>query len=150
KNNIRRRFFDSFEQSIERRGREHMNLVDYEDLKAVAGRCNVDIFDNYLADLFDLRVRVGIKREHVHRAAFSDLQAAWADVRIAVFTRVYARLVGAMTVQSLCKKPCRRGLTNAPSARKYVRVMQTAMFYGVTQRSRNVVLAGYLFKGLRP
>src|SRR5690606_21325499 len=51
---VRRRLFERFQQGIEGMARQLMDLIDDENLKAVAGGRDVDALKNDVADLFDL------------------------------------------------------------------------------------------------
>ena len=71
-------------------------------------------------------------------------------VRIVDAARVQIRLVGLMAVQGLRQNAGGRRFADAAGSRKQISVMQTVVFDGIAQRLRNVLLAGDLFKSLRP
>ncbi len=75
---VRRRLLDGLEEGVERRGREHVDLVDDEDLVAVAHRGDGEPLDDDLADVVDAGVRGGVDLEHVDVASFGNLDAGVA------------------------------------------------------------------------
>ena len=72
---VRRRFLHRLEEGIERRGGELVDLVDDEDLVAIAGRADLQPVDDHFADVVDARVRGGVDLEHVEIAPLADLDA---------------------------------------------------------------------------
>ena len=56
-----------------------MDLVDDEDLVAIARRPHLQPVDDHLADVVDAGVRRGVDLEHVEVAALGDLDAGVAD-----------------------------------------------------------------------
>ena len=76
---VRRRLLDRLQQRVEGLPREAVDLVDDEDLVAVADRRDAEPGDDDLADLVDLRVGGGVDLEDVDVAALGDLDARVAD-----------------------------------------------------------------------
>ena len=68
---VLRRLFQSFEQCVERAGREHMHLVNDIDLFAADGRRILDALAQ-LADILDAVVRCRVDLDHVHEGALAD------------------------------------------------------------------------------
>ena len=76
---VRRRLLDRLQQRVERRGRQHVDLVDEEHLVAVAHRRDRQALDDHLAHVVDPGVGRGVDLEHVDVAALGDLDAGVAD-----------------------------------------------------------------------
>ena len=140
---VRRRLFDRFEQGVERVARQLMDLVDDEDLVAVSHRRDRQAGDDHLADVVDLRVRRRVDLEHVHVAAFGDL-----DARVAVAARIGRRPVHA--VQRPRQNPRRRRLADAARPGKHERLREPAALQRVAERARDRLLADDVGELLRP
>ncbi len=127
-----------------------MNLVDYEDLAAVACRRDVYVLENDVADLIDLRIRSGVEFEHVYRTAFGDFSARRTRLGIVDPAGAYGRFLGLMAVERLCQQTSGRRLSDTSRPRKQVSMMQPPVLDRITKRLRNMLLAGDLVKSLRP
>jgi len=79
-----------------------MNFVDDEDLVAISRRVNVDAVNDRLPDIVDACVGSGVDLEHVHRAAFGDLDARNARGWIIDLARIYIWARSLVAIQSLC------------------------------------------------
>ena len=103
-----RRLFERLEQRVEGSVREHVDLVDVEDLELAAGGGEADGFAQ-IADLFDAVVRGTVDFQNVERAAFGDFDA---DVLVGI--KVGFRAVGA--IERLGQNAGGGGLAGAPWA----------------------------------
>ena len=126
-----------------------MDFIDDKDLVPVAGRIDINTFENCLANIINTGVRGGIELKNIERAAFGNFEARRTCGRVGRTAREKVRLIRFVTVQCLCKQPCGRRFADAPGTGKKVRMMQTVVFQGVAQRLRNVFLARDFFKRLR-
>ena len=67
-----RRFFQGFQQRIERMRREHVHLIDQVHLVAAPGRCVLHVVEQ-LAGVFHLGTAGRIHFDQVHEAAVGNL-----------------------------------------------------------------------------
>ncbi len=75
---VGRRLLDGLEQRVERRRREHVDLVDDVDLVAALGRREEHAADDLLADVVDAGARRGVELVDVRVAPLGDLDALLA------------------------------------------------------------------------
>ncbi len=73
--NVRRWLLERLEQGIEGAGREHMHLVDHEDLEMVTRRGEGDVIDDHITHIVDPGIRGRIDLQYIHRVAGRDLEA---------------------------------------------------------------------------
>ena len=59
-----------------------MHFIDDKDAVTVAGRVEIDIFDDRLANVVNTGVRSRVDLKHIDRAALGDLDARRARRRI--------------------------------------------------------------------
>ena len=114
--NARRRFFDCFQQGIERMAREHVYFVDDENLETIARGRNTYRPNDHLANIVHLRMRGGVDFLHIDRAAVRDFPARRTSSRIVCATRCRGRLLGLVTIQGLCQQPRRGRFADAARA----------------------------------
>ena len=139
---VRGRLLDRLEQGVERLRGELMDLVDDEDLVAVAGRRDGEPGDHHLADVIDTRMAGRVDLEDVEVPPLRDLHAGIADA-------ARLRRGPLHTVQRLRENPRRRRLTGATRAGKHERMRDAAAGNCIAQRARHGLLADDLVKPLR-
>ena len=113
---VRRRLFDRLQQRVEGLVREPVDLVDDEDLVAVADRRHAEAGDDDLADLVDLGVGRGVDLEDVDVAALRDLDAGVAHAardRRSAPSRSSGRAPGSARSSSCRRRAGRRRRTTA-------------------------------------
>ena len=142
-NDVRRRLFDRLEQRVERRGRQHVDFVDDEDLVAIADRGNRQAFDNHLADVVDAGVGRGVDFEHVDVAAFGNL-----DARVAHAAGLGRRPLHA--AQRPRQDARRRRLAAAARARQHERLRDPLALERVLEGARDRLLSEHILELLRP
>ena len=136
---VRRWFFERLEQRVEGGVREHVDLVDVENLELPAGGGEAHGLAQ-VADLLDAVVRGTVDFEHVERATFGNLDA---DVLLGV--EVGFRAVGA--VERLGENPRGGGLPGAPRADEKIGVGQPFLGDGVAKGPDDVVLSEDVVEG---
>ncbi len=119
-----------------------MDLVDDEDLVAVADRRDRQPLDDHLAHVVDAGVRRRVDFKDVDVPAFGDL-----DARIAHAARLGRGPLHA--AQRARQDARRRGLAAAPRPRKHERLRDALALQRVLQRARDRVLAENVFEFLR-
>lgn len=102
---MRRGLFQCLQKGIERRGTEHVNLIDDEDALFSGGGNVAYLIDN-LANVFDRVVARGIQFVDVEATSFIECGAAFAGVAgFAVFRRIGA-------IDGLGQDACACGLSD--------------------------------------
>ena len=119
-----------------------MDLVDDEDLVAVAHRRHAEAGDDDVADLVDLRVGGGVDLEDVHVAPFGDL-----DAGVAGAAGIGGRPL--LAVQAARQDARRRRLADAARAGEDERLRDALRRDGVAQRLRDAALADDVIEALR-
>ena len=135
---MRRWFLKRLEQRIERAGREHVNLVDDEDLVARLRRAVADRFDDRIADVLDAGITGRVHLHHIDMAAFGDRDTILADT-----TRIGRRPalpVRSDTVQPLGDDPRGRRLAGPANTRQHESLCDTVGGKGVFQRAHHRIL----------
>ena len=139
---VRRRLFDRLEERVEGLLREAVDLVDDEDLVAVADRRDAEAGDDDVADLVDLGVGRGVDLEDVHVAALGDL-----DARVADAAGIGRRAGDA--VQPARQDAGGRRLADAAGSGEDERLRDAVAGDRVAQRLRNAALADDVIEPLR-
>src|SRR5262249_23954503 len=136
----RRRFFESLEQRVERRARQHVYFVDDEDLVAVPGGCDGDRVYDHLADVFYRRIRSRVDLDDVDRTRTGDLDAR---------RTLAAGFDGdpLQTVEGLCQDSRGCGFAHAASPGEKICVMKAAGAERVCQSSSDDLLPDDLREG---
>ena len=119
-----------------------MDLVDDENLVAVADRRHAETGDDDLADLVDLRVRGGVDLEHVDVAPFGNLDAGVADAA-GISGRPF------LAVQRAREDPGGRRLPDAAWPREDERLRDPAGGDRVAKRFGDAALADHVVESLR-
>jgi hypothetical protein len=127
------RFLERLKERVERRGRQHVNLIDDVDLLA-SSRGGKGDPRKHVSGLVDLRVRSRVHLDDVQRRSLGDRNA-----RIALAAGFGCRSLDA--VQCLREKAGHRGLARSPRPREQVRVSNPILGDGVRERLRYVLLA---------
>jgi hypothetical protein len=139
---VRRRLLDRLEQRVERLRRKPVDLVDDEDLEAVAHRRDGERLDDDLADGVDAGVGGAVDFEHVDVTALGDFEAGVARP---------ARLAGGPrhAVQRPRQDPRRRRFPDAPRSGEDERLREPPGRDGVLQRLDDTALADDVLEALR-
>jgi hypothetical protein len=140
---VRRRFLDRLEQGVERGGRELVNLVDDEDLVAVADRHDAEAGDDHFADVVDLGVGGSVDFQNIDVASLRNLHTG-----VTRSARIRRRT--ALAAQRACEDPRRRGLADAARSCEHERLRQPPARQRVAQRTRHRVLTDDILEALRP
>ena len=119
-----------------------MDLVDDEDLVAIARRPDAEAGDDHLSHLVDLGIGCGVDLDDVEVAAFGDF-----DAGIAFAARVGRRAVHA--VQPAREDPGGRGLADAARPGKHERLRNPVAGDRVSQRLRDTALPDDVIEPLR-
>ena len=143
---VRWRFLERLEQSVEGVAREHVDFVDDVDLVARADRGIAHRLDD-LADVVDAGVAGGIHLDDVDMAPLGDGDAGFADA--AGIDGGAAGSVGADAVERLGDQPRSRGLADPAHAGHQKGMRQPVARDGVGQRADHGLLPDQLGKGLR-
>ena len=130
---VLRRLFEGLQQGVEGAGREHVHLVNDEDLVTGAARQVADVLAQ-LADIIDAGVGGAIDLDYVKPLTGSDLLTGGALV---------AGLSGEafFAVEGLGQDPGGRGLADPAGAGKQEGVMDAAGADGVRQGLADMLLA---------
>src|SRR5216117_430404 len=99
-------------------GRQHVDLIDYENFETIPRRRKADRSDNHLANVVDLSVGSGVDLLHVDRTAFGYLTTRRTGQWIIRAAWRCRRPVGFMAIKSLSQKPRGGGFPYAPRAGK--------------------------------
>ena len=135
---VRRRFLQRLEQRVERTGREHVNLVDDEDLVARLRRAVADRFDDRIADILHAGVGGRVHFHHVDMAALGDRHAVLTHP--ARIGRRPARAIGPDAVQPLGDDPRGRCLAGAANPRQHEGLRDPVSLESVFQRAHHRIL----------
>ena len=135
---MRRGLFERFQQCVECRRRQHVDLVDDVDFKAALCRRILAILTQ-IADLIDTVVGRTVNFDHIHAGPRHD---RFADLGIVVRLNAGA----ALGVQCLREQTCGAGFTRATRAHKQIGMCNALALNGVTQRADNVVLPDQFIK----
>ena len=139
---VRRRLLERLEQRVERRGRQHVDLVDDVDLVAAAHRRVVDAVDDLLAHVVDARAACRIELVDIRVLAGGDEAALLAGAIRQVAIALLAH-------KGLRKDACHGGLAGTTRAAEEVRMARATLAHGALERRDHVRLANYLLKRLR-
>ena len=141
-NHMRRRLFERLEERVERRRREHVNLVDDVNLVAPARRRELYAADDLLAHILDARAARSVELVHVGMRALGDQQA--------VATRAVGIGSGALLAQQgFGQQASRCGLTGAAWAGEQVGVRDFVLLDRIFQRPLDGLLSHDVFEYLR-
>ena len=142
---VRGRLFQRLEQRIERTRRQHVNLVDDEDLVARRRRPVTHRLDDRVADVLHAGVRRRVHLHHINMPPLGD-----AHTILAHATRVRRRPATAIrpdTVQPLGNDPRRRRLTRPANSRQHERLRNPVGVKRVLQRAHHRFLPDQIGKG---
>ncbi len=138
------RLLDDLQQGVEALRRDHVRLVEDEDLVPVARRGERRALAQ-VTGVVDAAVAGGVDLDDVERARPA---AGELDARGAHAARDVRRPLGA--VEAAREDAGRRRLAAAARAAEQVRVVDAAVLQGLHQRDRDVLLADHLAEGLGP
>ena len=139
---MRRRLFQSLEQSVEGLGGQHVHFVYNNNLEARHDRHEADVLFQ-LADFLNASVGRAVNLVQVNRAASGDFFAGAAGA-------ARLRWLAAFAVESLGHDPGQGGLAGAPHAAKNQGVRHPITQQGVLKGADYVLLADNLGEILRP
>lgn len=127
KDHVRRRLLKRLEQRVERRRREHVDLVDDINLVLATHRGKVDGVDNFLAHIVHARAGGGIELVNIGVVALGDeLAFLTGAVGHAAARTLGARRLGIAAEQRLGKNTRHGGLARAARSAEQVRVGQAS------------------------
>ena len=127
-----RRLLQRLQEGVERARRQHVNLIDDDDLVAVAlGPVRERFLET--AHVFDAVVRRPVDLLDVHVDARRDVEAGAALVARGRSRALFA-------VERFGEQACRGGLADATNPREQEGVRDAIGVDGVAERSRNVLL----------
>ena len=150
KDHVRRRLLERLEQRVERRRREHVDLVDDIDLVLAAYRGKVDGVDDLLAYVVHARTGSGIELVDVRVVALGDELALLAGaVGHAAARTLGAGRLGVMAEQRLGKDARHGGLARTARTAEQVGVGQAPLGDGVLERRDDMLLAHHGLEGER-
>ena len=139
---MRRRLLERLEERIERRRREHVDLVDDVDLVAPARRGELHAADDFFAHVLDARAARGVELVHIGMCALGNQQAV-AACAVGVWR-------GALLAQQgLGQQAGRRGLASAARTGEQVGVRYLVLLDRVFQRPLDGLLPHDVFEYLR-
>ena len=136
-----RRLLQGFQQGVKGLLRQHVNLIDDDDLRGQARRQVHDrLFE--LANFIDTPVGGPIDLMNIEAGSLGDFPARGT---------LPARIGGGslLAIHGLGKDPRHGGLSHPPRAAEQKGVSHTVLFNRVFQRLGNNLLAHHLFEGLR-
>ncbi len=136
---VRRRLLERLQQRVEAAGRQHVHLVDDVHLVAAPGGGELHRLQQ-VPRVIHLGARGGVDFQHVHEAAFVDVDATAA---LAAGGRRHARLA----VQALGQDARQRGLADSARAGQQKGVMDAVVVQAVDQRAHDRFLADDLLEG---
>ena len=142
KNHVLGWLLERLEQRVERRRREHVNLVDDVDLCAAHDRGIAHSADDLLADVVHAGARGGIQLDDVRMLARRDEATLLAAA-------VGQRRRTLLAHERLGQDARHRGLSRAARAAEQVRVTGAALEHGALQGLDHVRLAHDLIERLR-
>ena len=140
---VARRLFKRLEQRVERRRRQHVNLVDDVDLVPTARRSELNATDDLLAHILHARATCGVQFVHVGMLAVGNHRAI-----IARSVRLGRRAV--LAQKRLGKQARRSGFAGAARAGEQVRVTYLILLDRVFDSAFDMLLANDVFEYLRP
>ena len=150
KDHVRRRLLERLEQRVERRRREHVDLVDDIDLVLAAHRGKVDGVDDFLAHIVHARAGGGIELVDIGVVTLGNELALLAStVGHAAACTLGARRLGIATEQRLGKNTRHGGLARAARSAEQVRMGQAPLGDGVLERRDDMLLAHHGVEGER-
>ena len=150
KDHVRRRLLKRLEQRVERRRREHVDLVDDIDLVLATHRGKVDGVDNFLAHIVHARAGGGIELVNIGVVALGDeLAFLTGAVGHAAARTLGARRLGIAAEQRLGKNTRHGGLARAARSAEQVGVGQAPLGDGVLERRDDMLLAHHGVEGER-
>ena len=150
KDHVRRRLLECLEQRVERRRREHVDLVDDIDLVLAAHRGKVDGVDDLLAHVVHAGTACGIELVDVRVVALGDELALLAGaVGHAAARALGTRRLGIAAEQCLGKDARHGGLARAARTAEQVSVGQAPLGNGVLERRDDMLLAHHGLEGER-
>ena len=150
KDHVRRRLLKRLEQRVERRRREHVDLVDDIDLVPAAHRGKVDGVDDLLAHVVHAGTACGIELVDIRVVALGDELALLAStVGQAAACTLGARRLGIATQQRLGQDARHGGLARAARSAEQVGVGQASLGDGVLERRDDMLLAHHGVEGER-
>ena len=145
-----RRLFKRLEQRVERRRREHVDLVDDIDLVLAAHRGKVNGVDDLLAHIVHARAACGIELVDIRVVALGNELALLAStVGHAAACTLGARCLGITAQQRLGQNARHGGLARAARSAEQVRVGQASLGDGVLERRDDMLLAHHGVEGER-
>ena len=138
---VLRRLLEGLEQRVERRRREHVDLVDDVDLVAAAHRGVVDAGDDLLADVVDAGAARGIQLVDVGVLAGGD--------ELALLAGAVGQVARALLAHEGLGDDARHGgLARAARPAEQVGVARAVLGHGALEGGDHVGLANYLLKRL--
>ena len=137
------RLLQRLEHGVERRVRQHVNLVDHEDLEAAHDRLVHRLFEQ-LGDFIDAPVGRGVELGVVHKAATVDVPAGLANP--AGLGGDAALPVKAGAVERLGQDAGNGGFAHAARAGEQISMVQTPGAQRIAQRLHHVRLADHFRK----
>ena len=147
---VRRRLLERLEQRVERRRREHVNLVDDIDLVLAAHRGKVDGVDDLLAYVVHAGTACGIELVDIRVVALGNELALLAStVGHAAACTLGARRLGIAAQQRLGQNARHGGLARAARSAEQVGVGQAPLGDGVLERRDDMLLAHHGVEGER-
>jgi hypothetical protein len=129
---VLRRFFEHLQESVERLGGEHMDLVDDVDLHPPLRGREVHPVPE-VPDLVYPPIRSGVHLQHVHRGVVDNRAAALART-----VRLWRRPL--LAVQPHRQHLRRRGLAGPARPREQVSVSHAVGLYGTLERPHHRLL----------
>ena len=142
---VRRRLLKGLEQGVERRGREHVHLVDDVDLVRAAHRRVVHRADDLFAHVVHARARSGVELVDVRVRARGDGLALGAG---AVGDAAGVAL-GMRAQEGLGQDARHGGLARTARAAEQIRMRKAPLGDGVFERRDDMLLAHHGIKGER-
>ena len=150
KDHVRRRLLKRLEQRVERRRREHVDLVDDIDLVLAAHRGKVDGVDDLLAHVVHAGTACSIELVDIGVVALGDELALLAStVGHAAACTLGARRLGIAAQQRLGQNARHGGLARAARSAEQVGVGQASLGDGVLERRDDMLLAHHGVEGER-
>ena len=141
KNNIRRRFFERFQQSIKCSGRKHMNLIDNIYFITSLNRGILYLFPN-IPDILHTVIRSRIDFEYIKRTLCVNCLTGRTGITGVSIDRM-------LTVYRLCKKLCNRSLTSTSCTTKKIGMPYSVINNLISQCLDNGILSSYFIKIIR-
>ena len=150
KDHVCRRLLKRLEQRVERRRREHVDLVDDINLVLAAHRGKVDGVDDLLAHVVHAGTACGIELVDIRVVALGDELALLAStVGHAAACTLGARRLGIAAQQRLGQNARHGGLARAARSAEQVGVGQAPLGDGVLERRDDMLLAHHGVEGER-